>query len=159
MLDQTAGLGRAVRVDRVLADVNVPYDPFLVHDERGAVREAAFLVQDAVLFGDRPLEIAEERKVYAFLLGEGVVRWIAVHTDPQNLRPRFFELGDISLIRLELLRSTSGEGQNIKRQHHVLFPLKFAQLHLRAGLIRQGEVRRLVSHLELSSHGHAPNCQ
>ena len=51
----------------------------------------------------------------------------AVHTDAENLCFRVGEFGDISLIRLDLLRSAAGEGQHVEGQHDVLLAFELAQ--------------------------------
>ena len=81
------------------------------------------------------------------MLGEDLVRRGTVHADPEHLCAVIFELGDISLIRLELLRSTAGKGEHVERQHHVLLARKIAELHLLAVLVGQGKVRRFVAHV------------
>jgi len=53
-------------------------------------------------------------------------RGSAVHADAENLCFRVGEFGDISLIRLNLLRSATGEGQHIKGQHDVLLAFELA---------------------------------
>jgi len=120
----------------------------LVDDEGGAVRKALLFVQDPVFFGNRPLEVAQEREVELFLLRESGIRCRAVNADAQDLRVGLLEFGDISLIRLQLLRSTPGEGQNVKCQHHILLPQKIAQLHILPVGVLEREVRRLVTHFE-----------
>ena len=122
VFQQTAGRVRAARVNRIPVFINVPDDAVLVDDERRAVREAVFFVQDAVFLRDPPFEVAEQRKSKSILLGENFVRGGTVHADPNHLGPGLLEIGDISLIRLELFRSTPGECQDIKRQHDVLLP-------------------------------------
>ena len=110
VLQQTAGRVRAARVDGRLPDFDVLDHAVLVDDESGAVRESLLFVQNSVVFGDGPLEVAEKREVKVFLLRERRVGGRTVHADAENLRIVLLEFGDISLIRLQLLRSTPGEG-------------------------------------------------
>ena len=105
---------RAARVDGGLVLVDVPDDAFLVHDERGAVGESARFVEDSVFLGNGPLEIAEERVGDLKLLGILFVGKSAVNADAENLSVGLFEFGDISLIRLKLLRSPAREGEYVK---------------------------------------------
>jgi hypothetical protein len=119
---------RAAGVNRRLVFVDVPDDAFLVHYKRGAVGEAAFFVEDPVLLGDGSLEIAEEWVSDLKLLGILLVGKPAVDTDAENLSVGLLEFGDISLIRLELLRSTTCKRQNVKRQDDVPLPPEFAEL-------------------------------
>ncbi len=145
MLEQSAGLVRAARVDRIFPFFDVLDDAVFVNHESRAVREPVFLVQNTVLLRGRPLEVTEEGKCQAFLLRKGSVGWKTVHADAQDLCAGFLEFGDIRLIRLELPRSASGKGQDIKCQHHILLSQKVAQLYILAVLVRQGEARRFVA--------------
>ncbi len=50
--------------------------------------------------------------------------------------PKF---GYIRLIRLQLLRSTAGEGEDIEGEHHVLLPAEVAEPHgLSFGVCERG---------------------
>lgn len=114
LFQQTAHGVRAARVNRGRILVDVPDDAFLVHDERGAVGEAALFVEDPVFLGSCSLEIAEERVSDLKLLGIFLVGKTAVNADAENLSVGLLEFGDISLIRLEFLRSTAREGQYVE---------------------------------------------
>jgi hypothetical protein len=109
----TRGTG-AARVDGVLTHVDMLDDTLLVDDKRGAIGKLLLLVQNAILFGDGSLEIAEEGEHEAFLLGKGGVGGSTIDADSQHLGAILLELGDISLIRLELLGSAAREGQNVE---------------------------------------------
>jgi hypothetical protein len=137
---------RAARVNGGGILVDVPDNAFLVHYERGAVGESALFVEDPVFLGNSPLEIAEERVGDLKLLGVFFVGKSAVNADAENLSVGLFEFGDISLIRLELLRSTAGERQNVKRQDDVLLPPEFTELDFLALGVRQSKIRRSVAH-------------
>src|SRR5207302_2102620 len=121
----------------------------------GAIAIATLFVEDAVIFHDGAFEIAEQREGYAVLFGEFLVGGNAVYAETKNLGIGRFEFGDISLIRLHFLRSTTGESQNIKRQHHVLLPLKVTELKTHAPAVgayrraRQGEVRRRLAYFQV----------
>ena len=136
VLEQTAHRVRARRIDgrRVLFDVLD--DTFFIHHERRAVGETVLLVQDAVFHGNFALEIAQQREVHADLFREGLIGGGTVHADAEDLRVGLLEFGDISLIRLQLLRSTAGERQNVERQHDVLLAQKVAKLDDLAVLVR-----------------------
>ena len=105
---------RAARVNGGRILVDVPDDAFLVHHERSAIGESALFVEDPIFLGNCSLEIAEERVSDLKLLGILLVGKTAVDADAENLRVGLLEFGDISLIRLELLRSPAREGQNIE---------------------------------------------
>jgi len=148
VLQQTAGGVRAAGVNGRSVFVDVPDHTFLVHDEGGAIGKPVLFIENAVLGGDSPFEVAEDGKGHADLFGEFPVGGLTVDADAQNLGIRFLEFGDISLIRLELLRSASRKGQNIKRQDDTLLPPKVAQLDDPALLVGKREFRSLVPNLE-----------
>ena len=106
---------RAARVNGGRIFVDVPDDAFLVHHKCGAVGEPVLTVQDPVFLGDISLKIAEEGISDAQLLGVFLVGETTVDADAENLGVGLLEFGDISLIRLELLRSTPRERQNVER--------------------------------------------
>ena len=110
MFKQTAGLVRAARVKCILTFIDVPDDAVFVHHQRCPVREPLLLVQNTVFLRNLSLEITKQRKINSFLLRESFVRSGAVNANPQDLGAGFLELGDISLIRLQLLRSAPREG-------------------------------------------------
>lgn len=93
--------------------VDVLNDPLFVDDEGRAIAEALLFIEDPVILHDGALEIAEYWESYANLLGEFTVRGNAVNTESENLGVGCFEFGNISLIRLQFLRSTTGECQHI----------------------------------------------
>ena len=105
---------RAAWVNGGLILVDVPDDAFLIHHERGAVGESALFVEDSVLLGDGSFEVAKERVSDLKLLGILLVGKPAVNADAENLSVGLFEFGDISLIRLKLLRSPAREGEYVK---------------------------------------------
>jgi len=115
--------------------VNVLDHPFFIDDKGGAMRHGELVVQDAVFRRNLAREITQEGEGHTDLLGVSLVGKLAVHADPQHLGSCLLEFGDISLIRLQLLRSTSGEGEHVKRQHHVLLPQKLIERNLVAVLI------------------------
>jgi hypothetical protein len=148
VLQNAAGLHGAARVDGRGVPFDVLDHAFLVDHKSGAIGKPPFFIENAVLGGNRPLEIAEDGKGDANLLGEFPVGGLTVNADTQNLGTRFFECGDISLIRLELLRSATREGQNIERQDNVLLPPKIAQLDDPALLIGKREIRSPIPNFE-----------
>src|SRR5215831_5973150 len=148
MLQQAARGTGPTRVDGILAHIDMLDSAFLIDDERGAVGKLLFFVEDAILLGDRSLEVAQEREIDSLLFGKRRVGGRAVDADAQHLGSGLLEFGDISLIRLELLGSATGECQNVESQHDIFLSQKIAQLHLLAGLVGQAEVRGSVANLE-----------
>ena len=159
VFEQTAHGVCAARVDGRGILFEVLDDAFLVHDKRRPISEAVLFVQDAVLLGNGPLKVAQEWEAEAFLFGKRFVGGRAVHADAEDLRAGLLEFGDISLIRLQLLRSAAGERQNVERQDHVLLSVKVAQLDRPTILVGQSEVRRAVSHFQGRGLCHAGHSQ
>ena len=132
-------------IDGDVSFVDVLDDAFLIDQERGAVSKTLLLVEDTISLHYRAFEIAEYRECDSELFGEFAVGGNAVDTHAEDLRVVGFELGDISLIRLQFLRSTTGKRQYIDREYDVLLPFEIAQL---VGLPiggTQRKLRRLVT--------------
>lgn len=123
-----ARIGGACRIDRHAALINVLNDSILVDYERGAITIAPLFIEDAIVFHHGAFEIAEQRESDAILLGKLAIGRNAVDADAENLCVCSFEFGDISLIRLHLLRSTPGESQYIEGEHNVFLTFKVAEL-------------------------------
>jgi len=140
----------AARINRSLTLLDKAHNSVLIHDVRGAGRDAPLGVQDSVLCAHRPVEIAQQRKRQTKVLCKAPVAGSRVHTDSQDLRVGLVEFSDISLIRFEFLRSACGECQHIKGQHHVLLALEITQLDLLAGVVRKRKVRRRVADLHVA---------
>ena len=111
-----------------IAFIYVLNDSVLVDDKRSPITEATFLIKDPVIFDYRSLEIAEKRESNPVLFAEFTIGGNAVYADSKNLCVGSIEFGDISLIRLHFLRSTTGEGQYVERQHHILLSLEVTEL-------------------------------
>ena len=114
MLQQVTCGPSATGVNGVLIHVDVLDDSFFVNHEGGSVGNRELGIQNAVVRCDLAGEIAQQRKVNADLLGKGLVSRRTIDADAQDLRAVRFEFGDISLIRLKFLRSTTGEGQYVE---------------------------------------------
>ena len=74
------------------------------------------------------LKSLSKGKSNAILFGEFAVGGNAVYAEAENLCVGRFEFGDISLIRLHFLRSTTGEGQHVNGQHDVFLALEVTEL-------------------------------
>jgi len=149
MLEDVAGLNNSGRIDGHVSFVNVPDDAFFIDQEGGAISEALLLVEDAIVFNDGSFEIAENRECNSNLFGEFTVGGNAVDTHSENLSLVCFEFGDISLIRLQFLRSTTGKGEHINRQHDIFLTFEIAQLVLFPVSGAKREVRSFVSDLQV----------
>jgi len=145
VFEQTTRRAGAAGINRILARLDVLDHAVLVNHERGTVGETMFLIQNAVGLRNGSLKVAQKGEIDVFLLGKGAVGGRAVDADAQNLGSILLEFGDISLIRLQLLRSTTGEGEYIERQHYVLLSGELTKRNLVAVLIGQSEVWGLVA--------------
>ena len=105
-------------------------------------------IEDAVSFGHLLSGVAQQRKTCAGLLGKLSISVRAVKAYPQHLRARSLELGHITLIRLDLFRSTRCGGANIKRQDHGLLSPKIRELNYLGALVWQREIRGTVADLQ-----------
>jgi len=95
-------------------------DPVFVNYESRAAADETSFVEDAVSFDHLALDVAEQRESYFDVFLESLVGCVAVNADAYNLCVRFFEFGEISLIRLQLFRSTAGEGEHVEGERDVL---------------------------------------
>ena len=68
---------------------------------------------------------------------------------PRTTVSTCFELGQISLIGLEFLRSTAGKCQDVEGEDDVFLAAIIAQLHLLPFVAEKREIRRNVAHLQV----------
>jgi hypothetical protein len=101
-------------------------DAILVDDKCRSIAEALFFVEDPVVFHHGSFEIAEEWKGHADVLCKSAIGRNAIDADTKNLSVGSFEFGDISLIRLQFFRSTTGEGQDIEGKHYIFLTFEIA---------------------------------
>ena len=137
-------------------------DAVFIDDEGDAVGEEVSEAEDPVSLGDLLIGVAQQRKACASFLGELAVPLLAVEADSQHLRARGLELGDITLIRLDLFRSTGRGGANIKGQDNGFLAPEVRELYDLAVLIGQHEVRGTVTDLQsrrCAKQGHKENAQ
>ena len=149
MLKDVAGFNNSGRIDRHVSFVNVPDDAFFIDQEGGAISETLLLVIDAVVLNYGALEIAEYGEGNSDLFCEFSVSGNAVNTHSENLSLVCLEFGDISLIRLQFLRSTTGKGEYINRQYDIFLAFEIAQLVLLSVGGAKREVRSFVSDLQV----------
>jgi hypothetical protein len=131
-----AGVLGAGWIDGHVALVDMLDDSVFIDNKGGPVAITALFVKDPVVFHDCSLEIAEQREGYAVLFGEFSIGGNAVYAKTKNLSISRFEFGDISLIRLHFLRSTTGESQDIKGQYYVFLPFKVTELESQPSAVR-----------------------
>ncbi len=140
----------AGRVNRRFTLLDVPDDALFIDRKRSACAVTAFLVENAVISDHLAFEIAQQRKRHLNVFGETFVGCVAFRTDPQNLRAAFLEFGNIRLIRLQFLRSATGEGEHVKGEHDVLLTSKIAELDRLPRSIGERKIRCLVADFQIS---------
>jgi hypothetical protein len=128
MLEHVTCIDNSGWIDGDVAFVNVPDDAIFIDQEGGAISKALLLVEDTIILHYGAFEIAEDRERDSDLFGEFAVGGNAVYTHSENLSIVCFEFGDISLIRLQLLRSTTCESEHINREYNILLASEIAQL-------------------------------
>jgi len=128
MRQNVAGVFCRSRIDSDVTFVDVLNNSVLVDHEGGAISEALVFIVEAIILYDCAFEIAQQRKGYPVLFAEFFIGRNAIDADSENLRVVSFEFGDISLIRLHFLRSTTGECEHIECQHHIFLAFKITQL-------------------------------
>ena len=104
-------------------------------------------VVDAVVLNGFAMPVAQQRKLHADIFREALVGRRAVHTNSENLSVCLFEFGDISLIRFQFFRSTTGKGEHIKREYHVFRAFEVVQINLLTFRVGKGEVGGGLAHL------------
>jgi hypothetical protein len=134
--EYVACVGGCSRINRHISLIDVLNDAVLVDNKCGPIAEALFFIKDSVVFHYGSLEITEQWKRDTNVLCEAAVGGNAVDTDSKHLGIGSFEFGDISLIRLQFLRSTTSKGQHIEGQHYIFLSLEVAQFHPLAGSAR-----------------------
>ena len=139
---------RAAGVNGVAAFDDLADDSLLVDHEGDAVRPAENGDEDVIGFGDALVLVAQDGELDAEGFGEGFVLFPTVNTDADHLRARRFELGDISLIRLNLFRSAGRSGPDVERQHHTFLAAKIGEPDRRAALVRERKVGCDVARFE-----------
>ena len=145
-LQRIANLVGAGGVDRRSPNFYMLDLSFFVYYEGRAITVPVLLVVKTILLGRLPFPIAQQGKGHTDLFRERFVRSKAVHADPQYLSFRCVEFGDISLIRLKLLRSATGESENIKCEYDRFLPAKIAELDGISRSVGERKIRRGISY-------------
>jgi hypothetical protein len=123
----------------------VANDAVFVDHKRNAVGKEAGEIEDTASLGHLLLGVGKQWKCGAGFFSKLAVPFLAVEADPQNLCACGLELGDITLIRLDLFRSTGCGSANIKRQDNGLLAPEVRELDGLAALVRQYKVRSAVA--------------
>ena len=101
--------------------------------------------QSAVLPRHNPLLIREKRESRPELGPESLVRLGLVDADRQHLRVPFFQRGETILVRLKLVRSSGGVGENEEGQDDFLAAQEIGEPNPAPILVRQFEIRSAVT--------------
>ena len=126
LVELQADIDRVVWINGAGVEFDVLNFSVFVNDEGCAARPLVFVsahrvfLQNPVSGEDLVIHVAQEREGDADLLGEGRVGGRAVDADSKNFRVACLELGQISLIGLEFLRSTAGEGEDVEGEDYGL---------------------------------------
>ena len=126
MLEHVARLDNGRRIDRDVSFIDVSNNAFFIDQEGGAISKTLLFVEDAIVFDDSAFEIAQQRERDCELFSEFTVGRNAINTQSKNLSFVIFEFGDISLIRLQFLRSTTGKGEHVDRQDDIFLTFEIA---------------------------------
>ena len=81
MLQQVAGLPDAARIDGLGTLLDVLHNPLLVDQKTGAHGQTLGRVQNSILLADVSLEVAQQGKGEAILLGKSMVAGRGVDAD------------------------------------------------------------------------------
>jgi hypothetical protein len=134
---------------RDVSFVDVLNDSIFIDHESRTISKALLFVEDTIVFDDSAFEIAEYREGNSNLFCEFAVGGNTVNTHAEDLRVGGFEFGDISLIRLQFLRSTTGERQYVDRKYDVFLPFEIAQLVSFSVGGTQRKLRSLVTDFQM----------
>src|SRR5215469_16351166 len=142
--DRFGGVG----VDGGVAAFDVANDAVFVNDAVGAQGPLVVIALNVVDFQDAvggqhlAVHITEKGKLDVDLFRESGVGGRRVHADPKDGGVARINLAriDSRLDRLELLRSTTGEGENIDGEQDVFLAAKVGELHGFPFVAEQGEV-------------------
>ena len=127
-----ANVQRVVGIDCALVKFDVLDDSLFVYDDVRALRPLVGVALDVVPLQDAVggehflVHVAEERKLDVDLLGESGVRRGGIHAHAENRRIVEIDLtgSESSLDRLKLLRSTTGEGENVHGEKNIFLAVE-----------------------------------
>jgi hypothetical protein len=131
----------------------MPNDPVFVNDESCAATDKPFLVEDTISLDHLPLDVAQQWECHPYVFLKAVVSGVAINTNADDLRITLLEIGNISLICLQLFRSTAGEGQDVEGECDALLAPEIAELNRLSVRVGESEIGRHVADLELCLRG------
>ena len=145
-------VARVVRsrgVNRYVSLVYMLNKSGLIDYKRRAIAKALRFVENSVILNHCSFEIAEEWEGNSDVLREAFVGGNAVHADAENLCFCAFEFGDISLIRLQLFRSTTREGEHVKCQDDIFLAFEVTEFYFLSGCAGQRKIWRRIAHFQV----------
>jgi len=145
-----------VGVDGAVAGFDGADDAVFVDDDVGAqgplksVAVDVIGLEDAVGSEHLMVHVAKQGKLDVDLLGEGGVGRGTVHADAENcciVRINFAAI-DSRLDRLELLGSTTGEGEDVDGEENIFLAVEIAELDGFPLIAEESEIRGGIADLE-----------
>ena len=88
MRENVTRLHNSAWIDGDVSFVDVANDAFFIDQEGGAIAKTLLLIENAIIFYDGALEIAEDREGNSELFGEFAVCGNTVNTHSENLSVR-----------------------------------------------------------------------
>jgi hypothetical protein len=151
-----ANVQRVVGIDGALVEFDMLDDSLFVYDDVCALRPLIGVAFDVMPFEDAVggehflVHVAEERKLDVDLLGEGCVCRGGIHAHAENCCIVGIDLSgsESSLDRLKLLRSTTGESENVNCEKDILLTVEVRKLDGLPFVAKQIEIRSFVANFE-----------
>lgn len=123
-LPALAGCHHLCRINGFTVDLHFHDFSFFVDQEVDPAADLGFVVVETVFSGYLAAPIAQQREGDVDFFRPSGVAEGAVHAYTQYLGICSFQFLQVRLEVLHLLGSTTGEGEDIKRQRDVLLPLE-----------------------------------
>jgi hypothetical protein len=114
-------------IDRVLVHLLFHDLSIFPDQEVHAARRLIFVFVDSVLSGGFAAPIAQQREGNSNLVGESFIGECTIHAHTQDLGVGCFQRFQVLLEVFHLLRSTTGERKDIKREYDLLLPSILAE--------------------------------
>ena len=149
---------RVVGIDGALIFLDVLNDAVFIDDD---VRASCPLIifaldvvtlEDSVVLEHLLVHVAEKWKFDVDLFGEGRVCRGGIHTDTEDCRIVFVDLtgSESSLDRLKLLRSTTGESEDVNGEKDIFLAVEVRELDGLPLIAEKGKVRSMIANFQRS---------
>ena len=147
---------RGIGVYGAVAFLDVLHDAILVDNNVRALRPLIRFVlnvvalENAILLQHLLVHVAEQRELDIDLFGEGGVCGRTIHAYAEDFRVGGVDLACAysRLDRLELLGSTTGEGENVDGKEHIFLTVKITELDGFPLIAKESEIGRGVANFE-----------